>query len=47
MRAIAALTAWTTLREAQVKPGDWVPAMATGGGALFYFGAAIWPSTRI
>jgi NADPH:quinone reductase-like Zn-dependent oxidoreductase len=32
---IAALTAWTTLREAGVKPGDWVLAMGTGGVALF------------
>lgn len=32
---IAALTAWTTLTEASVKPGDWVLAMGTGGVALF------------
>lgn len=32
---IAALTAWTTLREGSVKSGDWVLAMGTGGVALF------------
>lgn len=32
---IAGLTAWATLREAGVKPGDWMLAMGTGGVALF------------
>jgi NADPH:quinone reductase-like Zn-dependent oxidoreductase len=32
---IAGLTAWTTLQEACVKPGDWVLAMGTGGVAIF------------
>jgi NADPH:quinone reductase-like Zn-dependent oxidoreductase len=32
---IAALTAWTTLREGAVKPGDWVLTMGTGGVAIF------------
>lgn len=32
---IAALTAWTVLREGAVKPGDWVLAMGTGGVSIF------------
>jgi NADPH:quinone reductase-like Zn-dependent oxidoreductase len=32
---IAGLTAWTTLREGRVKPGDWVLVMGTGGVAIF------------
>ena len=32
---IAALTAWSTLQEGRVKPGDWVLVEGTGGVALF------------
>ena len=32
---IAALTAWSTLQEGGVKPGDWVLVEGTGGVALF------------
>jgi NADPH:quinone reductase-like Zn-dependent oxidoreductase len=32
---IAALTAWTTLHEGRVKPGDWVLVTGTGGVAIF------------
>ena len=32
---IAALTAWSTLQEGAVKPGDWVLIEGTGGVALF------------
>lgn len=32
---IAALTAWSTLQEGHVKPGDWVLVQGTGGVALF------------
>jgi NADPH:quinone reductase-like Zn-dependent oxidoreductase len=32
---IAALTAWTTLQEGGVKPGDWVLVQGTGGAAVF------------
>jgi NADPH:quinone reductase-like Zn-dependent oxidoreductase len=32
---IAGLTAWTTLQEGGVKPGDWVLAMGTGGVSIF------------
>lgn len=32
---IAALTAWTTLQQGGVKPGDWVLAQGTGGVAIF------------
>jgi NADPH:quinone reductase-like Zn-dependent oxidoreductase len=32
---IAALTAWTTLKQAGARPGQWVLTMGTGGVALF------------
>jgi NADPH:quinone reductase-like Zn-dependent oxidoreductase len=32
---IAALTAWSTLQEGGIKPGDWVLVEGTGGVALF------------
>lgn len=32
---IAALTAWTTLKQAGVRPGQWILTMGTGGVALF------------
>jgi NADPH:quinone reductase-like Zn-dependent oxidoreductase len=32
---IAALTAWSTLQEGRVKPGDWVLVEGTGGVAIF------------
>lgn len=32
---IAALTAWSTLQEGGVKPGDWVLVQGTGGVAVF------------
>ena len=32
---IAALTAWSTLQEGRVKPGDWVLVEGTGGVAMF------------
>ena len=32
---IAALTAWTTLAEGRLQPGQWVLAMGTGGVAIF------------
>ena len=32
---IAALTAWSTLQEGAVKPGDWILVQGTGGVAIF------------